>query len=73
MLKEKTYGSLYEYLFLNTHEIPIGIYRTDKIKNNDTELVVDKDSNLNNSVNTNMLANTNKEIEKIVKSRMNAL
>lgn len=68
----RTYGRLYQSLCSTTHEIPIGIYRTDKITNIDTEIAVNKSISSHN-VNKNMITSTNQEIERIVRTRMDAL
>lgn len=65
----RTYGRLYQTLCSSTFEIPIGIYRTESIPK-------DKESNINmnNEIATNRnIIYTNQEIERIVRTRMEAM
>jgi hypothetical protein len=67
----RTYGRLYQKLCSTTYKIPIGIYRTDTIPK---ENPVNKNIiNANNEIHKNLLINTNQEIERIVRTRMQAL
>jgi hypothetical protein len=45
----RTYGRLYQKLCSTSSEIPIGIYRTQKIGNNAEENVSNRKKNLNNT------------------------